>query len=107
MFYDNFYPEELWGKDLAVFFDNVFCKESRLCLVLISKEYLERPWTEHERRSAVARIIAERGREYLLPVQIDPVELPGLASTIGYLSADACSADEIADLLIAKLRKSA
>jgi TIR domain len=105
VFYDNFYPEDLWGKDLAVFFDDVFRKKSRFCLVLISKEYLERPWTEHERRSAVARMIAERGREYLLPIQIDPVELPGLASTIGYLSADRYSADEIADLLIAKLRK--
>jgi hypothetical protein len=104
VFYDNFYPEALWGKDLAVFFDNVFRRESRRCLVLISREYLERPWTEHERRSAMARMVSERGSEYLLPVQIDPVELPGLAPTIGYLSADHYSAEEIADLLINKLR---
>jgi hypothetical protein len=49
-------------------------------------------------------MVSERGSEYLLPVQIDPVELPGLAPTIGYLSADHYSAEEIADLLINKLR---
>jgi hypothetical protein len=107
VFYDDFYPEALWGKDLAVFFDNVFRKESRFCLILISREYLQRPWTEHERRSAIARMVAERGGEYMLPVQIDGVELPGLAPTIGYLSADRHSPEQIAELLILKLRKNA
>jgi hypothetical protein len=106
VFYDDFYPEKLWGKDLAVVFDDVFRKRSRFCLILISKQYLERPWTEHERRSALARMVTERGGEYVLPVQIDPVELPGLAPTIGYLSAERYSADQIADLLIEKLKKS-
>ena len=107
VFYDDFFPEALWGKDLAVFFDNVFRKESRFCLILISKAYLERPWTEHERRSAITRMVTERGDEYVLPVQVDVVELPGLAPTIGYLSAERYSPEQIADLLIAKLRKSA
>ena len=94
------------AKDLAVFFDDVFRKHARFCLILISRQYLERPWTDHERRSALARMVNERGGEYVLPGQIDPVELPGLAPTIGYLSAERYSTDQIADLLIEKLKKS-
>jgi len=104
VFYDAFYPEQLWGKDLAVFFDDVFRRKSRYCLIIVSKEYVERDWTNHERQSAVARAIKERGKEYILPVKMDDsTELPGVANTVGYITLGQYSIENIAEMLIAKL----
>ncbi len=105
VFYDGFYPEQLWGKDLASFFDRVYRKGSRFCVMFVSKEYAERMWTTHERRSAQARAIEERGCEYILPIRIDDTDLDGLVPTIGYLSASEYDAEGLAELLIRKLRQ--
>jgi hypothetical protein len=105
VFYDDFYKEQLWGKDLPVFFDMVYRKESRFCLIFISREYGERFWTNHERRSAQARALQERGNEYILPIRVDGTELDGMPPTVGYLSLDEHCVEEIASILLAKLRR--
>lgn len=107
IFYDEFAPHKLWGEDLSVYFDEVFRKRSRYCVIFVSESYLDRPWTTHERRSAVSRTVQERGRAYILPIQIDDVELPGLANTMGYLSLKSYSIEQIAEILIAKLDEGA
>jgi hypothetical protein len=104
VFYDRFYPEQLWGKDLSVFFDEVFREKARYCLIFVSKEYIERDWTNHERRSAVARMIESKGHEYILPIKVHDVELPGVQPTIGYLSLKDYSIEQIADMVLAKIR---
>jgi hypothetical protein len=104
VFYDDFYPEQLWGKDLTSFFDRIYRKESRFCVMFVSGEYAERIWTNHERRSAQARALEERGREYILPVRIDNTDLDGLPPTIGYVSLTQYSVEQVADLLVKKLR---
>ena len=103
VFYDRFFPEQLWGKDLAVFFDDAFRKKSRFCVIFVSKQYVERDWTNHERRSAVSRLIESKGQEYILPIKVEDVELPGIQATIGYLSLKDYDIETIANLLIAKL----
>ncbi len=103
VFYDDFYPEQLWGQDLVELFDRVFRTGSRYCVIFISKEYLERLWTNHERRSAQARALAEVGKEYILPIQVDASELPGLSPTIGYLSLKKYSIQQIGTILLRKL----
>jgi len=45
--------------------------------MFISKEYAEKPWTKHERRSDLSRALEED--EYVLPARFDDTELPGLA----------------------------
>jgi hypothetical protein len=103
VFYDAFFPEQLWGKDLAVFFDEVFRTKSRYCVIFVSQDYINRDWTSHERQSAVARSIKERGNEYILPIKVDQVELPGVPPTIGYVSLKEHSIDQIAEMLVKKL----
>jgi hypothetical protein len=103
VFYDGFYPEQLWGKDLIGFFDRIYRKDSRFCVMFVSREYAERMWTNHERRSAQARALQEKGREYILPVRIDDTDLDGLPPTIGSVSITERSIEQIADLLIQKL----
>ena len=61
VFYDDFYPEYLWGKNFTDTFDEIFRKRARYCVIFVSKEYAERMWTNHERQSAQARALQEKG----------------------------------------------
>jgi len=106
VFYDDYYSEQLWGKDLVVFFDRVYRKASKYCVMFISKEYSNRIWTMHERRSAQARALEEKGGEYILPIRVDQTDLEGLPPTVGYIPLDRFSIEQVAELLIKKLRDS-
>lgn len=102
VFYDEFFPEDLWGKNLGEFFHEIYSKRSRYCVIFVSSTYLQREWTIHERRSAQERMLKEKGNEYILPVKVENVELPGIPSTIGYLPIST-GIEKIADALIKKL----
>jgi hypothetical protein len=106
VFYDDFYQEDLWGKNLVEFFHEIYSKHSRYCVIFVSNEYLKREWTVHERRSAQERMLKEKGNEYILPIQMEDVDLPGIPSTIGYLPIST-GIDKIAEILIKKLKKEA
>ncbi|HBA39449.1 MAG TPA: hypothetical protein DCZ05_06835 [Deltaproteobacteria bacterium] len=104
VFYDGFYAEHLCGKDLAVEFDRIYQIESRYCVMFISREYADRLWTIHERRSALARLLKERGKEYILPIKVEDINLDGLAPTIGYLALADYPIEAIAEILFQKLK---
>ena len=69
VFYDDFEKAKLWGKDLFVTLCDIYSNQARYCIMLISKAYVEKQWTVHERRSAQERVLNERDNEYLLPVE--------------------------------------
>jgi hypothetical protein len=106
VFYDDYYREQLWGKDLVAYFDRVYRKESRYCVMFISKEYAERMWCVLERRSALARL-AEQGDTYLLPIRVDNTDLDGVPPTIGRVSLQEHSIGHIEELLIKRLQAKA
>jgi hypothetical protein len=83
VFYDNFYPEHLWGKNLTAFLDEIYRKRAKFCVVFVSTEYKERKWTNHELRSAQAKALEQKGDEYILPVKVDNTELDGLPPNVG------------------------
>lgn len=103
VFYDNFYPEQLWGKNLTAFLDDIYRKRAKFCVVFISNEYKERRWTSHELRSAQARAVELKGADYILPIRVDATDLDGLPPNIGYVSIE-LGIEKIAELLIAKLQ---
>ncbi len=105
VFYDGFYPEDLWGKDLVETFHEIYSKRARFCAIFVSEEYNKHAWTIHERRSAQERMLKERGAEYILPIKTNDVELPGMPSTIGYVSLKELGVEKVAELLIMKLKK--
>jgi hypothetical protein len=72
-------------------------------VILISAEYKNRIWTNHEFRSAQARVVALKGEEYILPIKVEDVDLDGLPPNVAYLPI-AMGIEQIADLLIKKLR---
>ena len=90
---------------MVVFFDDIYQRKARYCIPFISEEYISGEWTNVERRSALARMVKEKGNEYILPIMVDKVELPGLPSTIGYLELEKYGIDKIAEILIAKLKE--
>jgi hypothetical protein len=101
VFYDADEQADLWGKNLAEHFEYVYRVASRACVMFISKEYAEKPWTKHERRSALSRALEED--EYVLPARFDDTELPGLAPTIGYIDLAEFAPATLVELLAEKL----
>lgn len=102
VFYDEFVSAELWGADLYVLFDEVFRKKSRYVVAFVSKHYVAKPWPSHERRSAQARALFEAA-PFLLPVQLDDSELPGLPPTVGYVDARKTDTSALVTLIMEKV----
>jgi hypothetical protein len=101
-FYDDDRRIALWGKNLAEELQRVYMDRSCAVVIFISKEYAEKSWTRHERRSAVSRALRERS-EYVLPVRFDTTNLPGLDPDISYLSAKDYRPAALADAIVQKL----
>lgn len=102
VFFAPMYKSELWGKDLSSYLKNKFSKNSRFVLILVSKHYVVKDWTDFE--FSVARIEAEeREADFILPVRIDDTPLPGLRSTMDYVDLRKQKPKEIAEMLAEKI----
>jgi hypothetical protein len=102
VFYDRFEPVTLWGKDGVEFFHQLFAADTACVVMFISKDYVAKKWTRHERRSALSRAVAEEG-EYVLPVRFDDSSVPGLPDTVQYLRAQDHSPAELAAMISEKI----
>lgn len=102
IFYDRYEEETLWGKELTEHLDKVYRSSARYCVMFISEHYAKKIWTNHERKSALARAIEEK-EEYILPARFDKTELPGLRHTVGYVDLSSKSPEELGSLIIKKL----
>jgi tetratricopeptide (TPR) repeat protein len=102
VFYDELEQANLWGKNLYEHLDHVYRVQAKYCLMLLSKYYAKKQWTNHERRSAQARAF-EENEEYILPVRLDDTEIPGVLPTVGYLDLRAVSHDQVVERVVQKL----
>ena len=71
--------------------------------MFISKSYVEKVWTNHERQAALSRMVKEKDKEYILPVRFDDSLVPGLPYTISHLTASDYHAAELAILIAEKI----
>lgn len=101
-FFDEENEEHLWGKNLAEELQRVYMAASNVVVMFVSKDYAEKSWPRHERRSALSRAIDER-REYILPVRFDDTMLPGLDPSVSYLPVQNRTPAKLADNIAAKL----
>jgi hypothetical protein len=85
IFYDQYEQVDLWGKDLAEHFELVYRRSGQYCVMFISKDYVKKMWTRHERRAAISRALKEEV-EYILPARFDETEVPGISPTVHYVS---------------------
>lgn len=104
VFYDSYEKATLWGKDLYEHLNDVYKNKATFCLMVISNNYRDKQWTNHERKAAQARAFSQN-KEYILPLKLDDTEIPGLNETIGYVDFRNSNANEIVTLLKSKLRE--
>ena len=102
VFYDNFEQVSLWGKDLVEEFHEVFERRAARAVMFISKEYVEKAWPRHERRSILSRA-AQENSEYVLPVRFDDTPVPGLPDSIKYERAEDHTPEELAAMISGKI----
>lgn len=104
VFYDQDKDIEtyLWGKNLYEAFKEIYKTKASYCIMFVSKEYAQKTWTRHEKRSAFSIAYTE-SEEYILPVRFDSTEIPGLDDATCYLDANVKSPYDIAESIIRKL----
>lgn len=102
VFYDDYYKADLWGENLFTHLDEIYQNKAKFCVMFLSKKYKEKVWTNHERESAQARALTEKG-SYILPIRLDETEIPGIRKTIGYIDGNKHTPDEISQLILKKL----
>jgi hypothetical protein len=102
VFFDEYEAAELWGKDLVNHLVNIYGRKARYCVMFISQYYPLKKWTEVERMSAQERAFRD-ANEYILPIQLDDTEVPGITETKGYRDLRQHSMESIVDLLEQKL----
>ncbi|MDZ8260267.1 toll/interleukin-1 receptor domain-containing protein [Nostoc sp. ChiQUE01b] len=103
VFYDEFEQANLWGKNLYVHLDEIYRNEAHFCVMFISKHYLIKTWTNHERESVQARAFQKK-EEYILPARFDSTEIPGLIPTISYIDLQNLLPENFATIIIQKLK---
>lgn len=102
VYYDEDFKVEMWGKNLVEFLHTVYSTEAAYALMLISRPYVDKHWTAHERRAAQERALVET-REYILPVKLEDVDVPGMPSTTFYLDARIEGVAGIVDAVVQKV----
>jgi hypothetical protein len=102
VFYDEAERAELWGKDLYTHLSDVYRSKAKYCLMIVSAQYANKLWTNHERKSSQARAFEDSG-EYILPLRLDDTEIPGLLPTTGYLDLRKSQLEEVVRLAMAKV----
>jgi len=102
VFYDEFVTHELWGKDLFQHLSAVYRDKARYYIVFVSKAYKDKVWPKHELKQAQERAFFSSS-EYILPVIIEDVDLPGLNKTTGFIDLRKTHPTIICGLVLQKI----
>jgi hypothetical protein len=103
MFIDEQHVWESWGKNLNEYLGDLYDYRARYCVILISKDYCEKSYTNLERRRALDRALESKS-EYILPVRLDDSWLDGLPRATAYLDLRQISSAAVAEALIRKIK---
>lgn len=94
---------ELVGKNQAKFFAELFGKDAKYCVSIVSEEYLKKIWTSFEGEHIINRWMKEiQNYDYLIPLSKNGKIIEGYPDIRGYLSIDGKDPQVIAhDILTA------
>ena len=104
VFYDKFEQANLWGKNLYDYLADIYSNHARYCVMFISQNYPLKAWANLERQHAQERGFRDH-KEYILPVQLDDTNIPGLTKTVGYFKVPPTTAQGLADAIKQKLQQ--
>jgi hypothetical protein len=93
-----------WGKDVLDHIVNLYARKSRYCVLLVSAHYPLKIWTHAERTSTRERALRD-AEQYILPIQLDDHQVPGMAQAAGYMDLHEHNMEELAEVLREKLRE--
>ena len=77
VFYDKSFKIALLGRELADVFRGIYASKSRFAVVLISRNYLGKNWTNFE-FSIIREQAKKRKSEFILPVRLDDTNMFGI-----------------------------
>jgi hypothetical protein len=103
IFIDEQHVWESWGKNLNEYLGDLYDYRARYRVILISKDYCEKSYTNLERRRALDRALESKS-EYILPVRLDDSWLDGLPRATAYLDLRQISSAAVAEALVRKIR---
>lgn len=103
VFLDELYEAELWGTNLVESLGEIYANKARYCLIIVSREYCDRMYTNLERRRALDRALYSR-QDYILPVITDDSWIEGLPKATAYLDLRKKSVVGVSELLIKKVQ---
>ena len=104
VFLDEYKSLGQWGKGIVNHLVNLYARKARYCVLLISRHYPLKSWTEDERAS-VQELALRDADEYILPIQLDDTEVPGVGEAKGYRDLRQTSLESIVKLLEEKLHE--
>ena len=93
-----------WGKDVLDHLVNLYARKARYCVLMVSAHYPLKAWTDTEKTSARERALRD-AEQYILPAQLDDVEVPGMEGAAGYTDLRVQSVEDLVDGLVTKLRE--
>ena len=99
---DEYQAVELGGSDFVTHIAELYRTKARFCVMLISVHYPLKKWTKTERTAARNHALRD-AEEYILPVQVDDTELPGIKQAQIYRDLRQHSIEGIVDFLEQKL----
>lgn len=100
--YNDAQAAELAGGDFVHYIAELCRTKAHYCLMLVSRHYPLQQWTDAERTSVQEHAL--RGvDEYILPLQLEDVDVPGMSESSGYRDLRQGSMESIADWLGKKL----
>src|SRR5262249_34875236 len=103
-FYDRHELGRSWGNDLRAHLNAVYGGQSRFIVLFVSAHYAAKVWPGEELRIAQAEAIRRKGEACLLPARFDDTDIPGLSPTIAYVDCRFTTPDELAALIVKRLR---
>lgn len=104
VFYDKDVEHHLLGAEIDEILKKVFGPLSRYVIVLVSRHYPKKDWTDFEFQIAKSEW-NKRKRDFILPIRLDDTKFPGLRSSWGYLHLNHHSIEKVTAILLRKLRE--
>lgn len=84
VFYDRHRKHEIWGSDLNDYLPEVYSRSARLCVLMVSTDYIRKVWPKKEARAAIEGLRSGRVTT-LLPVRVDQSPVPEELKDVSYI----------------------
>ncbi len=89
-----------------MYLQHMYFKRCQFAVAVISKAFLKSKWASNWEWKAILARMQQQKSSFLLPYFLEKVNVPGLNSTIGYISAETHSPAKFAELIVKKVLSS-